>query len=165
MLMVFGSIDPTAHKAFAFKARCLGTWPASLPFRVKVRDSNPQANIDFIDVHATGNPQEAADFARLINSEIDYLQRRPLREAPDSFWVVRKSTDLALHCRRLTELGQPLWSFELAIQTLTTLAELVRLNGLKEYVFKVKGVRDIAYERCEIFLKNPYGRTPQLAST
>ncbi|KAL8657351.1 MAG: hypothetical protein Q9226_002000 [Calogaya cf. arnoldii] len=120
---------------------------------------------DFIDVHATGTPQEAANFARLIDSEIDYLQKHTRRKSPDSFWVVRKSTDLALHCRRLTELGHPLWSFELAIQTLTTLAELVRLNGLKEYVFKVKGVGDIAYERCEIYLKNPYGRTPQLAST
>lgn len=141
----------------------LGAWPASLPFRVRVREANPSANLDFLDVHDTGTAEEAANFVRLMDSEIEYWQRHPLREGPDNFWVVRKSTDVALHCIRLRELGHPAWSLELAIQTFRTLSELVSLNGLKEFVFEVTGVGDIGYETCEIYLKNPYGSSPQLA--
>lgn len=131
-----------------------------MPFRVRVRGANPTANLDFLDVRDTGTEEEAASFVRLMDSEIDYLQRHPLREGPTNFWVVRKSTDVALHCQRQYEFT---WSFELAIQTLRKLSELVRLNGLKEFVFEVVGPRDVIYETCQIYLKNPHGGSPALA--
>ena len=111
----------------------------------------------------TGTDEEAANFVRLMDSEIDYLQRHPLREGPSNFWVVRKSTDVALHCQRQWEFRQAAWSFELAIQTLRTLSELVGLNGLKEFVFEVMGPGNVGYETCRIYLKNPHGGSPALA--
>ncbi len=111
----------------------------------------------------TGTEEEAASFVRLMDSEMDYLQRHPLREGPTNFWVVRKSTDVALHCQRQWDSRQGAWSFELAIQTLRTLSELVGLNGLKEFLFQVMGPGNVIYETCQIYLKNPHGGSPALA--
>lgn len=72
-------------------------------------------------------------------------------------FVIRKWTDVALRCTRLKEQRRPVWSYGLVMEMLKTLAALVRRNGLREYVFDVRGAAGEMFLACEIYLKDPYG--------
>ena len=133
----------------------LGAWPAKLPFRAIVLFADPPAHLEFLGLGDTGTAKETAEFVRLIGSEIQYLNRHPHHQGPGNMFVVRKFTDVAFRCLRLRDPGSMLWSFDLAIATLKTVAELVQYNGVREYTFEVRGENMICYETCQIYLENP----------
>ncbi|KAL9627548.1 MAG: hypothetical protein Q9204_006488 [Flavoplaca sp. TL-2023a] len=130
-------------------------WPESVAFRVTISGANPPAHLNFLRCRAEGTSQEATNFARAMDEEIDYLQRRRSREGPrERILVARPYTDVALQCRWPKE-GHPNWSFELWLLTLRTLGGLARLNGLKEFEFEVQntsngGVYQICTPICEM---------------
>ncbi|KAL8904889.1 MAG: hypothetical protein Q9171_006879 [Xanthocarpia ochracea] len=133
----------------------LGEWPAKLPFSAQILNADPPAYLEFLGLGEIGTAQQSAEFVRLISSEIQYLKRHPHRQGPGNMFVVRKFTDVAFRCLRLRDPGSLMWSFDLAIDTLKTVASLVQSNGVREYVFEVRGEIGICYETCQIYLKNP----------
>ncbi|KAL8994852.1 MAG: hypothetical protein Q9169_005299 [Polycauliona sp. 2 TL-2023] len=140
----------------------LRAWPPRLPFHTAIRDSNPPAYLDFISVRATGTAQEGADFTRLMDEEVDYLRRHPLREGPSHLLVTRKFTKVVLRCAVASRQVYPAWSFELSLQMLSTMGNLVRLNGLKEFKFEVTGLGAVVLQICHIWLKDPWNGNLQL---
>ncbi|KAL8983686.1 MAG: hypothetical protein Q9205_002136 [Flavoplaca limonia] len=137
-------------------------WPESIAFRVTISGANPPAHLNFLRCRAEGTSEEATNFARAMDEEIDYLQRRRSREGPrERILVARPYTDVALQCRWPNE-GHPNWSFELWLLTLRTLGGLARLNGLKEFEFEVQNTSNGGvYQICEIYLRNPFVTTDQ----
>ncbi|KAL8669896.1 MAG: hypothetical protein Q9168_005530 [Polycauliona sp. 1 TL-2023] len=151
------------HPILSHHISSLGSWPPSLPFRATIRDSSPPAHLDFSRVHQTGSPQEATDFVRLMDEEVDYLQRHPTRQGSGSLIVTRKFTDVMLRCGLASMQWLRLWTFELSLQMLATVGTLVRLNGLREFEFQVTGTGDKVLQNCRIYLKNPFPDIARLA--
>ncbi|KAI4185896.1 MAG: hypothetical protein L6R41_003833 [Letrouitia leprolyta] len=146
------------NRRYAYPCLSLGRWP-DLPFIAKVFYSSPSAYLSFISLNGDGTVQDAEDFMRLCQSEVQYLMYHPPPDdrGPGVLTVSRDFTDVFLECGRVHgPTGMELWSLDLAIGMLYTIRGLVDTNGFREYKFEVIREDGRKWMVCRMWKHNPF---------
>ncbi|KAI4142220.1 MAG: hypothetical protein L6R39_005033 [Caloplaca ligustica] len=130
--------------------------------------ASPPANLEFVALHGTGTMQDASQFVRLCDSEIQYWRDHPPSAGvgPGHLKVSRKFTDVFLGCDIVYGLESAgLWGVGLALNTLRTIRGLIEANGFREYEYDVRRSDGKKWAHCRIWLQNPHGSLPGLAGS